>query len=356
MAEEEAVSSTAGGAMEFLKKKAGPFPVIVWLVLLGGAYLYLKNRSSSSTSAANAATGANQQTDPAGNVGSIDPATGYVYGTPEDQAAQAANDSSTGTGTSTGSTGSSTVAGNYADNNAWAEAAINYLVGIGIDPTSANSAIEQYLASQSLTTQQQADVNEAIQRIGAPPSPPQPGTSPSPIVSPPSVGTAYATNPPTGLTVSSKAPTTIGLKWNSTVNATGYTISYGTTAAANTWSTTASGTSTSVTIGNLKASTLYYFRVQATPAQSGAGAATTSASTTASSTAAAPAAPPKTTAPTPSYTEVTVAKWTATNPPWNSTLSGIAAHYHTTTAALTSLNHLSNPNNLTVGQKIKVPT
>lgn len=60
-------------------------------------------------------------------------------------------------------------------------------------------------------------------------------------------------------------------------------------------------------------------------------------------------APPKT-------TTVTVAKWTAHNAPWNSTLSGIAAHYHTTVANLLKLNPgIRNPNLIYAGQKIKVP-
>jgi|SRR5271165_260712 len=69
--------------------------------------------------------------------------------------------------------------------------------------------------------------------------------------------------------------------------------------------------------------------------------------------------PPKT--PTPSKnaktTTVTVAKWTATNTPWNSTLSGIANHYKVPGGypALAKLNHISNPNLIYPGQKIVVP-
>jgi hypothetical protein len=152
-------------------------------------------------------------------------------------------------------------------------------VGLGVDPVAANSAIEQFLASQALTTQQQADVNQAIQRLGAPPNPPQPGTSPTPIVNPPSPGTVYATNPPTGLTVTNKSRSTLDLRWNSTVNANGYTVSWGPTSAANSGSTTVSGTNTSTTVTGLDPNKLYYVRVQATPAKSGAGFASVQAST-----------------------------------------------------------------------------
>jgi LysM repeat protein len=53
---------------------------------------------------------------------------------------------------------------------------------------------------------------------------------------------------------------------------------------------------------------------------------------------------------------VTVTKWTATNTPWNSTLSGIAQHYNTTVAELLKLNpSITNPNLIYPGQKITVP-
>lgn len=349
MAEAEPQADSVKSFMEFAKKKVGPLPAGVWLVLLAGLVWYYQ-RQRAGTSAATSTPGANQQTDPAGNVGSIDPATGYVYGTPEDKAALAANNADTG---STDGSGSSTVAGTYADNQAWASAAINYLVGIGIDPTAANSAIEQFLASQPLTTQQQADVNSAIQRLGAPPSPPQPGTAPSPIVTPPSAGTVYASNPPTGLVVSSKAASSVGLKWNKSTNAASYVVSHGTTAAASDGSLTVPGTASSTTVTGLKSNQLYYFRVQAAPTKSGDGFASITATTTKTA-----ATGGGTTTPAQHYTEVTVVKWTAKNPPWNSTLSGIADHYHVKGGyqALAKLNGIADPSHLTVGQKIKVPT
>lgn len=272
MAEAEAAQAGAKGGMEFLKQKIGPLPAGAWIAAFAVMWWYLQKRKAGSGTAA---AGANQQTDPAGNIGSINPGTGYVYGTPEDQAAQASGNAQTGTVTGSGG---STVAGAYPDNNAWANAAINYLVGIGVDPTAANSAIEQFLASQPLTVSQQGEVNTAIQRIGAPPQPPQPGTAPSPIVAPPSPGTIYATNPPTGIAVVQAAKTSISLKWNKATNATGYTIFYGKTSAANTWSTTTSG-GAGDTIGLLSPNTRYYFRVQANPAKSGAGFGAISATT-----------------------------------------------------------------------------
>lgn len=275
MAEEEAAvhaGAHAGGkGLDALKQKVGPLPLYVWLVVGLGVWYYFQRKNASSATAGG-------QTDPAGNVGNIDPATGYVYGSPEDQAALAANSGSGGDTSS--STSGSTTSGQYPDNNAWAEAAINYLVGIGIDPTAANEAIQNFLASQQMTSQQQADVNMAIQAIGPPPELPGPvGTPPTPIVKPPPPGTIYATNPPTGLTTGVKTSSTVALKWNKTSNAKGYTVKYGTTSAATGGSQTVTGTSTSVTVTKLKPGTHYYFRVQATPAKTGAAFASVSATT-----------------------------------------------------------------------------
>lgn len=169
------------GSLAFLTQKAGPLPVWAWLAAGGGLWWYFQKKQAATTAAA-----ANQQTDPAGNIGSIDPATGYVYGTPEDQAALAANNAGTGGGN--GGQNATTGAQTYADNNAWGIAAVNWLVAKGIDGTTANQAIQNYLSSQPLTTAEQGDVNLAIQALGAPPSLPGP-VSTTTTTSPPSGGT-----------------------------------------------------------------------------------------------------------------------------------------------------------------------
>lgn len=344
MAEEKAVETAAKGGKNVFTQKLGPLPVWVWAIAAVAIFYYVQRNKGAGTTAG-------QQTDPAGNTGTINPATGYVYGSPEDQAAAGAATGALGTGSS--STSGSTTAGQYQDNTAWANAAINYLVGIGVDPTVANTAIQQFLASQTLTTEQQADVNLAIQRIGAPPDPPSPSNAPPPVVTPPTGGsTVYASNPPTGLTVTSVSSSHVGLKWNRVTNAKGYTVSWGTTSAANDHSSTLGSTSLTTTVGNLKPDTHYYFRVQATPTKSGAPFASTSKTTSkGASTGGGGGGKPK-------YTEVTVVKWT-TKPgvPWNSTLSTIADHYHVKGGyqELAKLNHISNPNLIYPGQKIKVP-
>lgn len=343
MAETEAAAEGAGSILDALKTKLGPLPAGAWLGIAGVVFWYVsRKKGSKSTGGA--------QTDAAGNTGTIDPATGYVYGSPQDAAGLAANSAgSGGDGSSPGTSGGSTVAGTYADNTAWANAAINYLVSIGVDATGANSAITQFLASQPLTTQQQGDVNLAIQRIGAPPTPPQPGTAPPPIVTPPGPGQVYATNPPSGVTAAAAGSSSITVKWNRASNAQGYTIKWGTSASATTGSTTVAGTAGTTTISGLKPNTRYVIQVQATPAKTGAPFASTSA-TTAKGTSSGGGSTPKT-------TTVTVAPWRASNPPWNSTLSGIADHYHVSGGAteLAKLNHITNPNEIHAGQKIKVP-
>lgn len=342
MAEAEAAAA-GSGLSELAKRKIAGLPAIAWVGIAALVFWYVKKKQGSTT------TG--PQTDPAGNTGTIDPATGYAYGTAADQSALASQSAGTGLGTGTGTSGGSTVSGVYADNTAWASAAINYLVSIGVDAVSANSAITQYLASQALTTQQQGDVNLAIQRLGSPPSPPQPGTAPPPIVTPPGPGTVYATNPPTGLAVVPAGSTSLNVKWNRASNAQGYTIKWGTSSAASTGSTTVSGTAGSTTITGLKADTSYTVQVQATPAKAGDAFASARA-TTAKATSGGGGGTGKG-----KTTTVTVVAWNARNPAWNSTLSGIADHYHVSGGAseLARLNGISNPDLIKPGQRIKVP-
>jgi LysM repeat protein len=361
MAEEEAAAAGGHGLKATFTHKLGPLPVGVWIVILVGVWYVVKKRQGGGS-------GGGAQTDPAGNVGTVDPKTGFVYGSSQDQSAlgaQSAGDGGTGSSSSSGST----VAGQYTTNAEWARAAINLLVAQGIDPTEANTAIEQFISSQTLTVQQQADVNLAIQALGAPPDPPNPGGSTGGIVSPPSPGPVYASNPPTGLAISGTTANTISARWNRSTNATGYTL----TASASGQppiSTTVSGTDASGTISGLAANTLYTVKVQAQPARPGDGFASTSATTArAQLGGGSPPSgghPPVSTGggtPPPGpvsggqkYTEVTVVKFQGNPPPWNSTLSGIAAHYHTSVSELMKLNpQVKNENLIQPGWQIKVP-
>jgi hypothetical protein len=297
-----------GGLKGKLGKKIGPLPLAVWLVIAAGIFYYVYKKNNTGTTSG-------QATDSAGNVGTIDPKTGYVTGSAEDAAALGQSASGLGTSTDSG-TGGSTVSGSYSDNNAWAVAAINYLVSIGVDATSANTAITQFLASQTLTTQQQGEVNLAIQRLGAPPSPPEPGGSTPPVVTPPNSST-YATNPPTGFTTTTTTSSSIGAKWNAATNAASYTLSWGTTADAKDGKTTVSTTSGTAT--GLKPNTLYHLRVQANPVKAGAGFASLT-KTTAKKTGTIPGRPGK------PATSQAPAKHTVTHD--GESFSSIAAQYH----------------------------
>lgn len=236
----DAPEAAAKGGLGFLKTKAGPLPLGVWLVAAVGIYLYFQRQQKKTA-------GAGQQTDPAGNVGTINPATGYVAGSQQDQAAMAANGASSDIGGGTAGQSGTPGRQTYTDNNAWGSAAINYLVGLGVDATTANQAIELYLSSQPLTTSQQGDVNLSIQALGPPPTLPGPiAGNPPPVVKPPGTGggTPVGGNkpgppppvrppsptggktvpPPTGLTVSGKSGHSLRVKWNRVTGATGYHV------------------------------------------------------------------------------------------------------------------------------------
>lgn len=102
MAETEPVSKASGSTFGFLGKKVfGKVPVwVIAVAAVGGYYWYTRYGPGKSSSAAGA-TG----TDPAGNTGMIDPATGFVYGSPEDTSALASQGGTDGTAGAPGPAG-----------------------------------------------------------------------------------------------------------------------------------------------------------------------------------------------------------------------------------------------------------
>lgn len=141
-----------------------------WAVLGGVAavlVLILRHRSSSSSAAAGTST------DPAGNVGVIDPATGYVYGSPEDTAGlatSAAVSTPSGSGGSGGSVGDQVSNGPpFTSNAAWSQYAVSVLEGNGYDAGTVTAALGLYLNGQPVTTAQQGDINAAIAVANYPP-------------------------------------------------------------------------------------------------------------------------------------------------------------------------------------------
>lgn len=267
MAEEQA----AKGGFDLVKTKLGPLPVGAWALIVGVVfYLVLRQQKT-------AKAGTGTATDAAGNQGAIDPATGFVYGSPEDLASMhGVIGGGSGGGTSGESGAPSTGAKTYATNADWGRAAVNYLVGLGIDATVATQSIGQYLSSQTLSDTQQGNVNLAIQALGPPPQLPPPSqTNPNPV------GTT-ATNPVTGLTIDprSTSPATLEIKWNAAANAKDYHVKYGISPAADTWETDSPAGQTAVTIGGLRPKTSYTFQVQAQPAAANAPYSQTVSGTT----------------------------------------------------------------------------
>jgi hypothetical protein len=77
----------------------------------------------------------------------------------------------------------------YADNSAWATAAINYLAGIGVPRKQATIEIDNYLRGLPNTAQGRGDVQLALNSVGpppvnapAPPAPGKPKPAPRPVL------------------------------------------------------------------------------------------------------------------------------------------------------------------------------
>lgn len=65
-------------------------------------------------------------------------------------------------------------------------------------------------------------------------------------------------NPPTGVTATANSATQITVSWTAAPGASGYTIRYGTTTSANTYSTTTTGTSVAITANIFQGATQYF--------------------------------------------------------------------------------------------------
>ena len=172
--------------MGAVKKKTAVYGGIGAVVLVLGVWWYRQRKASSSGSAASTGTATGSQaTDPAGNTGTIDPATGYVYGSPEDQQALATasgygapyDTSQLGGGLGGyyyGPGGSTQTVppgpGNFADNAEWAQYAETYMIDtLSADANSVGNALGKYITGQPVDSTQQNIVQEAIAVAGYPP-------------------------------------------------------------------------------------------------------------------------------------------------------------------------------------------
>lgn len=101
-------AAPAKGIGATLAKKVGPFPLGVWAAAGVGAIWYMEKKKGAGSPGAPPVQGqGNYGTDPAGNTGYINPATGFVEGSPSDVAAlqaqqQALSSGSLGVGSAGG--------------------------------------------------------------------------------------------------------------------------------------------------------------------------------------------------------------------------------------------------------------
>lgn len=208
----------------------------IGVIAAGGVavVVYIEKRraaqSAMASAAATTAATASTSTDPAGNVGTIDPATGYVYGSPQDEAAlsQAADagysdygglDTAGGTGdidpetgyevgsiadeqalgevtATTGTSAQSTPSTGISTNSQWVTQAVATLPG---DSSTITTALTSVLGGLTVTTAQQQLFMEAVGLLGAPP-----GGYPTPIKTSDTAG-----QPGTGTTRAAFSPTSV---------------------------------------------------------------------------------------------------------------------------------------------------
>lgn len=188
-------------------------------IAAGVIYYRRKENAAASTTASTDATSTE-----------IDPATGYIYGSPDDVSAlqaQTAVGTGDGGGTAddTPTTDNSTTAG-LTTNAQWTQAAQNYLTDtVGLASGTVSSALGPYIAGEGVTDAQKSVIQQAIAGVG---SPPQSGTNGFP----PSIrlkATSTVSTPrlatPTGLKVAGgQTATTELIQWKAVAHATSYTV------------------------------------------------------------------------------------------------------------------------------------
>lgn len=290
---------------------------------LGAAVYTIRKRKAASLAATSGSS-----TDAAGNVGTIDPTTGYVAGSPQDLAALNTGSGDTGSGTGGGggdSSGGGTTADQvtagppFTNNAAWAQYVTAYLVdNLDQDPGAVATDIGSYLAGALVTQAQKDVIQEATAYAGQPPVAGPNGYPPSINVSGSISGTGSAPGA-VKLVAGTVTSTAAEVTWTAVTGATGYAWK----ATGPSYSKTGIATTGTVTITGLKPSSSYAVAVHATNSH-GAGP---SATLTVKTKAAAGSSPAPTPAPSASYAAVKVVKFVAAKPAWNSTISGIAAHY-----------------------------
>lgn len=128
------------GVQKTLAKPIANVPIGVWAAVIAAslAFAYMRSKKTAATNAAAA-----------------QPSNALVY---------------TGTGNGTNATNATPTTGSaFQTNEAWGQAAKNYLIGQGVDGKEASDAVDLYLAGQALNSKQNASISNAIRAIGSPP-------------------------------------------------------------------------------------------------------------------------------------------------------------------------------------------
>jgi hypothetical protein len=176
------------------------------------------------------------------------------------------------------------------------------------------TTLGKYLDKKGLTADEAATIRSAWAVAGHPPG------NQSIILATDSSSPGTVTTPdvPTGLKVGTTTSSTVPLSWTAVSGATKYRL-YGPDSSVR------EVTGTSYTVGSLASSKGYTFRVSAV---NSAGESAKSASVTGTTkTASATSSSSSSGGSKATYHTVTVKKFTEKNPPWQSTISGIAGHY-----------------------------
>lgn len=210
--------------------------VIVGLVgVLAAVAVYIQRKRSAGSAPDTTGLAPDLSNTSANGPGTIDPATGFQYGSQEDSNAlgsqanysyPALSDFGTtlsGVGTTVG----------FSTNGQWAQAAEDYMANtIGLSPTDVAAALGKYITGQQVTASQQLIVQQAQSFEGNPPIngidgyPPNvrvapTATTPPATTPPPASGEPARYDSPHGLHVITKSNTSFELAWDDKVNTAG---------------------------------------------------------------------------------------------------------------------------------------
>jgi len=145
------------GVANTIKKPIANVPIGVWAAVIAGslAFAYFRSKKTSATT----------------NTDATNPPSALVY-TGVGGAGTDADNTKPTNGTT------------FQTNEAWAQAAKNYLIGQGVDAKEASDAVDLYVQGQALNGKQNAMISTAIRAIGSPPQ-----------TLPPTTGSPNPTNP-----------------------------------------------------------------------------------------------------------------------------------------------------------------